>query len=94
MAGGGGMERRRKMPTKISFSVVVMTTIRGGCKELHFLPPNHPTLSYSNFSPHLTFPGGFLPRCVFRNNQRRKEKFEKDVVEMCGVGGGQQRIAT
>jgi hypothetical protein len=70
------MEGKRKMPTKISFTVVVMTTIRGGCKQLHFLPSNHSSVSCSNFSPHLTFPRGYLPLFVFRNNQRRKEKIE------------------
>jgi len=70
------MEGKRKMETKISSTVVVMTTIRGGCKELHFLPSNHSDVSYSNFSPHLTFPRGYLPRSVFWHNQRRKEKIE------------------
>ena len=70
------MEGKRKMPTKISSTVVVMTTIRGGCKELHFLPSNHSSVSYSNFSPHLTFPRGYLPRFVFWHNQRRKENIE------------------
>jgi hypothetical protein len=68
---GGGMDGKRKMPTKIS-SVVVMTTVWGGCKELHFLPPNHSAMSYSNFSPHLAFPRGCLLRRVFWNNQRRQ----------------------
>jgi hypothetical protein len=80
------------MPAKIFSSVVVMTTIRGGCKELHFLPPNHSTLSYSNFSPHLPFPRGCLPRCVFRNNQRRKEQIERDELEMLVDEG--RRIVT